>query len=305
MTMSRLFVLLPFVAAVAACDTKAKEQLHTLAHVDSLRTDSLNAVRTDLMNEVMASTQFVNDINRQIVKVKDLEARRPAVQLTRESELTKVKDEREAVLAKITAMSDRLTAAEGRIAALRARARKVAAQDSTLLGQIATYEKTIADLKQTVEQQRAEMQAVIDKQTAQIASLNKKVDTLTTKSAALSDTVGQLTTEKNTAYYVVGTKDELVQKGILVEEGHKRFLVFGGRRIEPARELDTSVFTRIDRLKDRKIALPEGEYTILSRQNATYAAPDSARDGKISKGLTIQQPERFWSASRFLILVRS
>jgi hypothetical protein len=43
----------------------------------------------------------------------------------------------------------------------------------------------------------------------------------------------QLTTEKNTAYYVIGTKDELVKQGILVEEGRKRFLLVGGRSVRP------------------------------------------------------------------------
>ncbi len=303
MRMARLAVVLPLVAALAACDTR--QQLKTLAHADSLRVDSLGAIRNDLMTEVMASTQFINDINTQMAKVRDLEAKRPGVQLTRESEMSKVKEERDAVLAKISATVERLNAAEGRIATLRSRASKLSRQDSTLLTQIAQYEKNLAELKQTAEQQRTEMQAVIDKQTVQIATLNGEVDTLTKKSVALTDTVGQLTTEKNTAYYVVGTKDELVKKGVLVEEGHKSFLLFGSRRVEPARQLDPSAFTRIDRLKDTKITLPAGEYDILSRHNATYAQPDSAKDGHISGGLTIQQPEQFWAASKYLIIVRS
>lgn len=305
MYIARLLVLVPLVAAATACDSGAKERLHTLAHTDSLRTDSLVAIKNDLINEVMASTQFVNDINSQIAKVHNLEVKRPGIQLTRESELSKVKDERDAVLGRITAVVARLDAAEARIASLRARASKLARRDSSLMGQIATYEKTIADLRGTVEQQRTQMQAIIDKQNVQIASLSQRVDTLQRESVALGDTVTHLTTEKNTAYYVIGTKDELVKKGILVEEGHKRFLVFGGRRLEPARELDTTGFTRIDRLRDRTIKLPDGEYEILSRQNPVYAVPDSARDGKITGALNIQQPDRFWASSRFLILVRS
>lgn len=305
MKVARLIVLVPLLAAASGCDRRATEQLHALAHTDSLRTDSLVAIKNDLINEVMASTQFVSDINTQIAKVHNLQAKRPTVQLTRESELSRVKDERDAVLGRITAVVARLDSAEGRIGTLRARAARLARRDSTLMGQIATYEKTIGELRSTVEQQRAQMQAIIDKQNVQIASLSQRVDTLQRQSAALGDTVTQLTTEKNTAFYVVGTRDELVKKGILVEEGRKRFLVFGGRQLEPARELDTSVFTRIDRLKDRTIKLPQGEFTILSRQNPEYVAPDSARNGRIAGGLTIQEPDRFWAASRFLIIVRS
>ena len=122
---------------------------------------------------------------------------------------------------------------------------------------------------------------------------------------ALTDTVHNLVSEKNTAYYIVGTKDELIKKGILAQEGGKRFLLVGSRNIAPARELDPSAFTKIDRLANRTITLPEGEYKILSRQNPAYVTPQAQKDGKIAGGLTIDQPERFWENSRFLIIVRS
>ena len=74
----------------------------------------------------------------------------------------------------------------------------------------------------------------------------------------------------------------------------------------PARELDPSKFTKIDRLANRTIVLPDGgEYEILSRQNIAYAAPAGEKDGKIRGALTINQPEQFWKNSRFLIIVRS
>jgi hypothetical protein len=128
---------------------------------------------------------------------------------------------------------------------------------------------------------------------------------LTGEKTALSDTVGNLTSEKNTAYYVIGTKDDLEKQGLIVEEGHKRFVVVGGRSLAPARELDPSKFTKIDRVKDRVINLPAGEFEIVSRQNPAYASPFSSKGLKFSGGLRIDQPERFWEPSRFLIIVKS
>jgi len=122
---------------------------------------------------------------------------------------------------------------------------------------------------------------------------------------ALVDTVNSLTTEKNTAYYVVGTKDELIKKGVLSAEGGKRFFLVGSRNVVPGRELDPTAFTKIDRLNDRTITLPPGEYQILSRQNASFAKAATMKDGKIAGQLQIEQPERFWETSRFLIIVRS
>ncbi len=61
--------VLPCIVLLAACDTKAKEQLATLARVDSLRVDSIVSIKNDLLNEVMTSTQFVNSLNEEMAKL--------------------------------------------------------------------------------------------------------------------------------------------------------------------------------------------------------------------------------------------
>ena len=293
--------------ALAACNNEAKEQLATLAHVDSVRVDSLSTVRKDLLDEVMSSTQFVAQINTELAKARSLTSKADSkTENMSVGAKVKANEDRKVVVARISQLVAKLDSVQTRLASTRARANKLVQKDSALMLQVATYEKSIADLQATAEKQRAEFQAVIDKQTVQIAQLNSTVDTLTQVRTALADTVGQLTTEKNTVYYVVGTKDELIEKGILAKEGSKRFLLVGPRNIAPARELDPSKFTKIDRLAHRTIVLPDGgEYEIVSRQNVAFAAPAAEKDGHILGALTINQPEQFWSNSRFLIIVRS
>jgi predicted nucleic acid-binding Zn-ribbon protein len=301
----RIPALLLAAAVFSACDTGTKQQLATVSHTDSLRVDSLGNIRKDLLEEVMASTSFVNEINSQLAKARSLGKDVSKVQLDNSSEMTQVNDERKAVVSRVSHLVAKLDSVQNRLASTRRQAASLGKKDSTLIAQIATYEKSIADLQASIESQRADMQKTIDQQTVQIASLNGEVDTLKQVRVALTDTVGQLTTEKNTAYYVIGTQDELIKKGILVAEGPKRFLLVGGRNIRPARELDPSVFTKIDRLNDRTIQLPAGDYQILSRQNPAYATPQVMKDGKIEGALTIERPEQFWAPSRFLIIVRS
>lgn len=298
-------LLLPLVMLVAACDSQAKEHLRELAHTDSLRTDSIVAIKNDLLNEVMASTQFVNDLNTEIAKVKTKRPARLNTKLSRESDLAAVKEERAAVVTRIQELVARLDSSEKRVASLQARAARLSKHDATIVAQVAAYQKTIADLRQTVERQKAEYEATI-------AGLNARVDTVTrdnvrlaSEKLALTDTVAELTNEKNAAYYVIGTKDELVRNGILVEEGHKRFFLLGGRTVSPARDLDPAKFTKIDRLRDRVIKFPDGDYTIFTRQNPTYASPLEARDGKMAGGLRIDDPDHFWEPSKFLIIVKS
>ena len=96
--MRLLRVLIPCLVVLAACD-QSKDQLRTLAHADSLRTDSLVAIKNDLLTEVMTSTKFVNDINTEIAKLK---ARQRADQLNpkmlTESDVASMKEERAAVV---------------------------------------------------------------------------------------------------------------------------------------------------------------------------------------------------------------
>lgn len=305
-------LILPLFALLAACDTKARQELRALAKADSLRADSLVAIKNELLNEVMTSTQFVSDLNSEVAKMKSRTPTKLNTTAAKESDVVSIKEQRAAVQLRIRELVARLDSSERRVASLRERASSLSKRDSTITAQVAAYERTIADLRESVERQKGEYEATIARQNMQIAELNTKVDTVTQQNIRLSgekvvltDSVTSLTSEKNTAYYVIGTKDELVRQGILVEEGNKRFMFLGGRSVVAARELDPTKFTKIDRLKDRVINFPAGDYRIISRQNGSYASPFTQRDGKVSGGLRIDQPERFWESSPFLIIVKA
>src|SRR5215471_17593437 len=121
--------VLPLVAVVAACDSQTKTQLRTLAKADSLRTDSLVSIKNELLNEVMASTQFVNDLNTEVAKVKSRRTGRLAATLSRESDLNTVNEERANVTAKIREIVARLDSSEARVETLRTRAARLAKHD--------------------------------------------------------------------------------------------------------------------------------------------------------------------------------
>lgn len=306
--MHRSLVLLGSIAALAACDGASSEQRLANARSDSVGSDSVMAMKNELLNEVMTSTQFITEINAALAKAKALQDQNQQQLATSggsEAELNRVRDERRMILGRIQTLVARLDSAEARLEDTRARARSLARRDSNLTRQVAQYERTIANFRKQVQEQRVTYQAVIDSQNVQIAELSTANTQLAEQRQALTDTLTELVTQQNTVYYVAGTKDELMKKGILVEEGGRRFLLVGSRPVHPARALDTTSFVRIDRLRDSVITLPAGEYQILTRQNQQFAAPFSASKGKIAGGLKIQQPERFWETSKFLILLRT
>jgi chromosome segregation ATPase len=281
-------------AALAACTTDTQKQLDQMTVADAAHADSLAVVRQQLVEAVMTSAKFMNDINEQLAKARSL-ALKPA--LSEPGEIPDPNQDREEVITKIGQLVSRLDSVQTRLTSARTQIAQMSKKDSTLLAKVADFEKTVADLQTAAEEQRAQFQEVIDAQTSQIVGLTTNVSTL-------KDSVGRLTTEKNTAYVIIGTKEELIKKGVLVAEGSKRFLVVGARTLKPARTLDPEAFTKIDRTLNRTIVLPAGKYEIISRQNPTYASP-TVKDGKVEGMLTIDQPEQFWEASPFLIIVRA
>lgn len=282
------------IAALAACSNETEKKLALVSHADSVHVDSLEAVRKELLEAVIASAEFMNDINNQLAQARFLSTK-PTVQTT--AEIPDPNLERNEAIMKISQLVGRLDSVQGRLSSARASVAILTRKDSALLVKVAELEKSLSDLQAAAETQRAEFQAVVDGQVTQIAGLTAHV-------TALNDTVGRLKTEKNAAYVVIGTREELIKKGVLVAEGRKRFVVAGARPVKPARTLDPAAFTKIDRTVDRTIVLPAGKFEILSRQNAAYASP-AVKNGVINGILTIDQPDQFWETSPYLIIVRS
>jgi hypothetical protein len=269
------------------------------------------AQKDSLLTEVLETTQFVTDINSELAKTKGTAVTTastdPGVPGAR-----KDREDRKAALVRINAVITRLNESEAKLAETETRAKQSRQRNARLLAQIETYKKTIDDLRVTAEQQKADFEGQLADKNTQIATLAGRVDTLTTENTdltvaktALTDTVANLTTYKNTVYYAIGTESELKKQGIVTKEGSK-FLVFGGSRLEPARNLSPEAFTAINKITDTKIPLPrtDKKYKIVSRQSPTYLAVGAAtKDGKVTGSVDIAQPEEFWSASKYLILV--
>jgi len=133
----------------------------------------------------------------------------------------------------------------------------------------------------------------------QVTALTDSTRKLTEANEILADSLRRVTTRANAAWYVVGTRDQLVRAGVLTEEGG----VFGfGKSLAPSREMRGNIFTRIDRLRDTVIALPEAkEYKIISRHDPGMVSVEVSP--ALGGTMRIKDPERFWAASGWLIIV--
>lgn len=289
-------LILLVVLTATGCNRNQAELARALAEARAAE-----AQKDSLLTEVLETTQFVSDLNSELAKAKTV-----AVTSQRGDPglpgAAQDREERKEALARIQQVIARLNESEAKLTAAENRAKNARIRNVRLLAQIATFQKTIEDLKTAAEQQRAEN----EDQRSQIALLAGQVDTLGKERNTLRGHVASLITYKNTVYYAVGTKDELIKNGVVTKEGSK-FLVFGGTRLEPARSLNPAAFTAIDKTQTLSIALPriDKKYKIVSRQSPEYLSGDVNPKGEVKGVVEIVAPEEFWSPSKYLILVQN
>lgn len=287
--------------ALAACDKSGLGSGGKATAVDSIATlnsqltqaHTVAAQQDSLMQSFTATTKLVDDIDQTITKVKGLKSHMP-LDVKSESTSDPKAAYRAALLGKVQEVTRLLDADRRRI-------RQLAAGNKVLETRIAQYDSTITTL-----------QSMVDRQKQEIADLTGRVDSLTTANTQLSsakqavtDTMQVLRKENNTVYYVIGSKDDLKKRGLIVEEGSK-FLFFGHKALVPARTLDESQFTAIDKYTVTTITLPDStkSYQIVSRQDPALVKEGSSAAGKPDGVLTISNPEQFWTPSKFLIIVQ-
>ena len=264
--------------------------------------------KDSLVNDVLATTQMMADINSDLSAVKGLGVTPVA---TSDRPLTGKAEDRAAMLGRVRELISRLNSAEAAVAAgkkrVAAMSSSFAVQKKQLNDQLESYSQTIDAMKAAALQQ----EAMITQQKQQITALAGRVDTLTqqsavlaTEKAAIRDTLTTVVDQDNTVYYAVGTKDELLKRGIVVNEGSK-FLMFGSKTLEPARNLKPELFQRLDRRRDTVLTVPDPnkEYKIVTRQSPTFLTSNVLSDGKLKGDLHVTSPA-FWDAGKYLILVR-
>jgi len=261
---------------------------------------ALSAEKDTLLQAVAENARLMNEINAEMAKVKDLKAGVSPV-VGAEGGQQPEANQRAIVLARVKEMTERLNDAEKRLAASQARIRRMSRQSDSMTTNLASLETAVAEYQQLIANQRVEIATMSE----ELASSKQEVAALSVEKAELIDTVVAMTDRSNTVYYVIGTKDSLKARGIIVEEGGSKILFFGSKALQPARVLNEADFTAVDRRVVMEIPSPmtTKRYKIVSRQNTDYIENKPDSKGRVTGGVKIASPEGFWAPSKFLILV--
>lgn len=308
--MNRYSLLTCALAVVAACNQGPPEGYaggdtglavaRTRSAKDSLIMvkDSLLAVKerqlsfqSAMIGDAATTSRLISEIDRDLTKA------RVEVKDDKKSEsgIENASDRLAVVQKKVTLVLNRLTASEARIRRLREDSVARTMLNATQAAQIAEYEKSIADLRVSVENQSRE-----------IALLTVQVDSMGRENVALTAKNNAMAAHEDSVFVAIGTEKELTDKGVIRREGGT-LLAFGrGKTIVPARTFELDDFQVMSKSRDLTIQLPQldKEYRVVSRQNLDFTDSASRKNTMVKGALTVTDPEKFWAPSKFLILVQ-
>ena len=159
--------------------------------------------------------------------------------------------------------------------------------------------RTLENLTQQLEEkdnQLRQLQAELEAKDLQIGELNQQVTTLSgnvshlqEESSQKSQTISSQDKQLNTAWFVYGTKSELKEQHILQD----------GKVLQS--NFNREYFTKIDIRVDKEIRLYSRSAKLLtSHPTSSYTLEQDAQKQYV---LRIQNPQLFWSASKYLVVL--
>lgn len=174
---------------------------------------------------------------------------------------------------------------------------------ANLQSRMKKYQFKIESLERMVEN----LQSTISQKEMEIAYLKEEISALNVKVASLETTIRQKDValrnkdmQLNRAYYVVGTWDELREKGIIEDQGG--FLWFGKTTVA-TKDFDLTKFKPVsaDSTKSITIDSPQDDVQILTTHaGSTF---ELVANGAKQTVLKIKDSEMFWEKSKCLVVL--
>lgn len=166
-------------------------------------------------------------------------------------------------------------------------------------------EKTVATLNNQLTQKFLELTTLNDELRQlddQVAKLQTSVDTLTTQNVAQLQTIALKNNALHTAYYIVGKSRELQEEKLIDKHGG---LLGIGRTSKLNSEIDNSKFTRIDYTQTNNIPISSSNVKIITNHpsDSYVLNKDLSSSNELMTHLVITDPEKFWSISKYLVVV--
>jgi cell division protein FtsB len=297
----------------AACDGKGfplkRRGAGSTGPVDSLallRTENeylrvASAERDTLLLQVRETQQFIDSVDVDVTRLAGADTS-ISVQVQTEGRDPQAQM-RATMRRRLLGISDRIARSEAQARYRAERLRVLASKNEALGARVAELDSAVARFKEITQAQQTRIEELVQR----VDSLSRENATLVAERGMLADSVQRLVARGDSVFVVAGTRAELLKAGVVAQEGGTKLPLFGsvGRALVPARAQNETPFSVLDRRRDLTIPLPQAghAYRIVSAHDPALLEPAQPNNPVVRGAVHIRDPQRFWSQSRFLVLV--
>lgn len=278
-SMKKLIFLSAAALLITACqdDPKTTEPYKQLEQ-DQLRAEAMVAAKDSTINALFSTFNRISD-NLRTIRSKQGELVAPG------SGTESREDMEQRIMGDIEQIDGLLAQNADLVARLRKQAKSAGSN-------IAELERTISDMEKSNALQQDEIGVLKE----QLASTNSSLATLIEMYRDKSQLADMQRNEINTAFYAIGSAKELKEKGVLTKEGGVAGI--GGVNKLNTADLPKEYFTEVDITGTPEIILGAKKAKLsTSHPEGSYRFEDGAAK------LVITDPEKFWSISKYLVVI--
>lgn len=150
------------------------------------------------------------------------------------------------------------------------------------------------------EQQIAQLTYELENSKLVIANLHHDVNQLTASNKEKDDYIARQLADANRAWFIVGSYDELKESGIVNKTGG---FIGIGRKLGTVADMNTELFTLIDRSKVTTITIDRKKAKVVSQHpEDSYELVTDEDDPSITAYLRILNPSQFWKYTDYLVI---
>lgn len=279
-----MFLLLIF---FVSCGEKSDtpESLPEAGGKVSSESTKFNRMQDSILKSYASAVRLINQIDDELTKLANVPNTIESQNIERD------------ILQKIEYLSFQLKTKDSEIKGLQAKIKSLTKGNKELMEKIATLEVLLAEKDKTINSQKDKISSL----EGDLTKVSKERD-IAVEGRLLAEKVAEETRkEKNTAYYIIGSEDDLKERKIIKMEG-EGFLGIGGRYV-PAPDANINFFKKVNILQDTLLSFPN-KYKIdkiVSTHNKKYIDIINSPSGETF--LKVKNPESFWQTDKTLIIL--
>ena len=281
--MKKLMIFALSLVTLASCEQLGKQNNEEVGRERDSLMQIINQ-KDDELNEIMSC---VNEVQEGFARINEAEGRITVANGNPEAASSKqvIRENMAFIQQAMQQNRDRIAQLKERLKTTTINVEKLTKTIQNLSTQLEEQTKRV----QEMEAQLAEKDVQIAEQGEQINSLSENVSTLQQDNQQKQETIESQDKDLHTAWFVFGTKAELKEQKIL-QKGD----------VLKSSDFNKDYFTKIDTRIDKEIKLYSKSAELLTNHPAgSYTL---AKDSKGQYVLRITAPEKFWSASKYLVI---